>query len=174
MIRAQGERTSRRFIEFFTASIRNRNTRIAYARAVKQFSDWCDERRLRLTDIEAISVATYIEQLGNTASKPTVKPHLAAIRQLFDYLTTGGILEVNPAASVRGPRYVVKRGKTPVLWSEEARKLLDSIESNTLIGLRDRALIGIMVYSFARVGAPVTMKIGDYFQHRKRLVAPLA
>jgi integrase len=69
---------------------------------------------------------------------------------------------------VRGPKYVVKRGKTPVLSSEEARKLLDSIESNTLIGLRDRALIGTMVYSFARVGAAVTMKVGDYFQHRKR------
>jgi integrase/recombinase XerD len=168
IIRANGERASRRFIEFFTASIRNRNTRMAYARAVKQFFDWCDERRLELADIEAISVATYIEQLGTTASKPTVKQHLAAIRQLFDYLTTGGILEVNPAASVRGPRYVVKRGKTPVLSSEEARKLLDSIESITLIGLRDRALIGMMVYSFARVGAAVTMKVGDYFQHRKR------
>jgi integrase/recombinase XerD len=102
------------------------------------------------------------------SAMPTVKQHLAAIRQLFDYLTTGGILEVNPAASVRGPRHVVKRGKTPVLSSEEARKLLDSIESNTLIGLRDHALIGTMVYSFARVGAAVTMKVGDYFQHRKR------
>ncbi len=69
---------------------------------------------------------------------------------------------------MRGPKYVVKRGKTPVLSAEEARKLLDSIESNTLIGLRDRALIGAMVYSFARVGAAVTMKVGDYFQHRKR------
>lgn len=97
-----------------------------------------------------------------------MKQHLAAIRQLFDYLTTGGVLEVNPAASVRGPKYVVRRGKTPVLSSEEARKLLDSIETNTLIGLRDRALVGMMVYSFARVGATVTMKIGDYFQHRKR------
>ena len=141
---------------------------MAYARAVKQFFDWCDERRLKLADIEAITVATYIEKLGTTASKPTVKRHLAAIRQLFDYLTTGGILEVNPAASVRGPRYVVKRGKTPVMSSEEARKLLDSIESNTLIGLRDQALIGTMVYSFARVGAAVTMKVGDYFLHRKR------
>jgi site-specific recombinase XerD len=168
IIRGQGERASRRFIEFFTASIRNRNTLMAYARAVKQFFDWCDERRLKLGDIEAISVATYIEQLGTTASKPTVKQHLAAIRQLFDYLTTGGILDANPAASVRGPRYVVKRGKTPVLSSEEARKLLDSIESNTLIGLRDRALIGTMVYSFARVGAAIGMKVGDYFQHRKR------
>jgi integrase/recombinase XerD len=168
IIRARGERASRRFIEFFTASIRNRNTRMAYGRAVKQFFNWCDERRLELVDIEAITVATYIEQLGSTASKPTVKQHLAAIRQLFDYLTTGGILENNPAASVRGPKYVVGRGKTPVLSSEEAQKLLDSIESTTLIGLRDRALIGTMVYSFARVGAAVSMKVGDYFQHRKR------
>src|SRR6266849_1352570 len=169
IVRAQGERASRRFIEFFTASIRNRNTRMAYARAVKQFIGWCDEHRLELHEVEAVTVAAYIEQLGNQASKPTVKQHLAAIRQLFDYLTTGGILEVNPAASVRGPKYVVKRGKTPVLSAEEARKLLDSIGSNTLIGVRDRALIGAMVYSFARVGAAVTMKAGDYFQHRKRL-----
>jgi len=70
---------------------------------------------------------------------------------------------------VRGPKYVVKRGKTPALSADEARKLLDSIESNTLIGLRDRALIGAMVYSFARVGATVTMRVGDYFQHRKGL-----
>ena len=168
IVRAQGERASRRFIEFFTANIRNRNTRMAYARVVKQFFDWCDEHRLELHEIEAVTVAAYIEQLGNQASKPTVKQHLAAIRQLFDYLTTGGILELNPAASVRGPKYVVKRGKTPVLSAAEARQLLDSIESNTLIGPRDRALIGTMVYSFARVGATVTMKVGDYFQHRQR------
>ncbi len=168
IVRAQGERASRRFIQFFTANIRNRNTRAAYARAVKQFFDWCEDRRLELEEITPLSVAAYVEQLGTEASKPTVKQHLAAIRQLFDYLTTGGILEVNPAASVRGPKYVVKRGKTPVLSAEEARELLDSIESNSLIGRRDRALIGTMVYSFARVGAAVTMRVGDLFQHRKR------
>jgi site-specific recombinase XerD len=85
IVHAQGERASRRFIEFFTASIRNRNTRMAYARAVKQFFDWCDEHRLELHEIEAVTVAAYIEQLGNQASKPTVKQHLAAIRQLFDH-----------------------------------------------------------------------------------------
>ena len=79
IIRAQGERASRRFIEFFTATIRNRNTRMAYARAVKQFFDWCDDHRLKLEDVEAITVATYVEQLGTTASKPTVKQYLAAI-----------------------------------------------------------------------------------------------
>ena len=169
IIRAQGERASRRFIEFFTANIRNRNTRMAYARAVKQFFDWCDKHKLELNDIEPLSVAAYIEQLGAEASKPTVKQHLAAIRKLFDYLTTGGILDSNPASSVRGPKYVVRRGKTPVLSAEEARKLLDSIETTTLIGIRDRALIGVMVYSFARVGAAVAMRVGDFFQHRKRL-----
>ena len=169
IIRDRGERTSRRFIEFFTASIRNRNTRAAYARAVKQFLDWCEDRRLELHEIDALTVAAYVEQLGSRTAKPTVKQHLAAIRQLFAYLTSGGILEVNPAASVRGPKYVVKRGKTPVLSAAEARQLLDSIESDTLIGLRDRALIGVMVYSFARVGAAVAMKGGDLFQHRKQL-----
>jgi hypothetical protein len=113
IIRSQRERASRRFIEFFTANIRNRNTRMAYARAVKQFFDWCDHRKLELEKIEPLSVAAYIEQLGAEASKPTVKQHLAAIRKLFDYLTTGGVLQSNPASSVRGPRYVVRRGKTP-------------------------------------------------------------
>src|SRR6516225_9693023 len=168
IIRAQGERASRRFIEFFTANIRNRNTRMAYARAVKQFFDWCDRRKLELEEIGPISVAAYIEQLGTEASKPTVKQHLAAIRKLFDYLTTGGILESNPASSVRGPKYVVRRGKTPVLSAEEARKLLDSIETNTLIGLRDRALIGVMVYSFARVSAVISMRVEEFFQSGKR------
>ena len=99
IIRGRGERASRRFIEFFTASIRNRNTRAAYARAAKQFLGWCEDRRLELHDIDALTVAAYVEQLGSRTAKPTVKQHLAAIRQLFAYLTSGGILEINPAAS---------------------------------------------------------------------------
>jgi site-specific recombinase XerD len=169
IIRAQGERSSRRFIEFFTANIRNCNTRMAYARAVKAVLRLGATSASSNLEIEPFSVAAYIEQLGAEVSKPTVKQHLAAIRKLFDYLTTGGILESNPASSVRGPKYVVRRGKTPVLFAEEARKLLDSIETTTLLGLRDRALIGVMVYSCARVGAAVTMQVGDIFRHRKRL-----
>ena len=96
IIRAQGERASRRFIEFFTANIRNRNTRMAYARAVKQFFDWCENRDLELDDIEPPSVAAYVEQLGSATAKPTVKQHLAAIRQLFDYLVTRRDSAVQP------------------------------------------------------------------------------
>ncbi len=167
-IGAQGESTRRRFIQFFTANIRNRNTRRAYARAVKQFFDWTESRRLDLEQIDALAVATYIEKIGGEMSRPSVKQVLAGIRQMFDYLVTGGILEVNPAASVRGPKYVVRRGKTPVLSAEQARQLLDAIDRSKLIGLRDRALIGLMVFSFARVGAANTLRVGDYFETEKR------
>jgi len=167
-ILAHGERASRRFIEFFTATIRNRNTRTAYARAVKQFFDWCEDHRLGLDDIEPIAIAAYIEQLGTNVAKPTVKQNLAAIRHLFDYLVTGGLLPSNPAGSVRGPKYVVTRGKTPVLSGDQMRQLLDSIDTSELIGLRDRALIGLMGYSFARVSAVVTLRVEDYFQQGRR------
>jgi site-specific recombinase XerD len=167
-ILSRGERVGRRFIEFFTANIRNRNTRLAYARAVKQFFDWTEAQSLRLDDIEPISVAAYIEQLGTGMAKPSIKQHLAAIRQLFDYLVTGGILPSNPAGSVRGPKYVVKRGKTPVLTRDQARQLLDSIDVTELSGLRDRALIAVMVFTFARVSAAAALRVEDYFEHGKR------
>src|SRR5207237_8834367 len=73
IIRAQGERAGRRFIEFFTATIRNRNTRMAYARAVKRFFDWCDGHHLGLEDIEPIAIAAYIEELSAEIAKPSVK-----------------------------------------------------------------------------------------------------
>jgi integrase/recombinase XerD len=168
IIRAQGERAGRRFIEFFTATIRNRNTRMAYAHAVKQFFDWCEDHRLGLDDIEPIAVAAYIEELGSAMSKPSVKQHLAAIRQLFDYLVTGGIQLTNPASSVRGPKYVVTRGRTPVLSPDEMRQLLDSINTSELIGLRDHALLAVMGYTFARVSAVVTLRVEDYFQQGRR------
>ena len=113
-------------------------------------------------------IAAYIEDLQSKRSAPTVKQHLAAIRMLFDWLVIGQIVEVNPASSVRRPKYVVKRGKTPVLKSEQARQLLDSIKTETIVGLRDRALLGLMCYTFSRVGAVVTMKVEDYYQDGKR------
>src|ERR1700733_9181904 len=167
-ITAAGADTSERFIEFFTANIRNRNTRMAYALAVRQFFVWCEQRALRLDAIRPRTVAAYIEQLGAGMAKPSVKQHLAAVRQLFDYLVTGGILPSNPAGAVRGPKYVVKRGKTPVLSADQARQLLDSIDVAELSGLRDRALIGVMVYSFARVSAAATLRVEDYFETGKR------
>lgn len=113
-------------------------------------------------------IAAYIEQLAAYRSKPTVKQHLAALRMLFDWMVTGGHLPSNPASSVRGPSHSMKRGKTPVLTAEEARRLLDSIPADSLCGLRDRALVATMVYSFARVSAAVGMLVEDYYPEGKR------
>jgi site-specific recombinase XerD len=164
-----GDHATRRFLEFFAAQIRNKNTRMAYYRAVCSFFAWVDQHRIgELADIEPVHVAAYIEGLQATAAKPTVKQHLAAIRMLFDWLIIGQVLAVNPAHAVRGPKHVVRRGKTPVLTEEQARHLLESIDVTTLVGLRDRALIGVMIYSFARIGAVVAMRVEDYYASGKR------
>src|ERR1700758_1790524 len=108
-----GEHAARRFLEFFAATIRNRNTRMAYMTAVSRFFAWCDQHAIgQLADIEPLHVAAYIEDLGRHFEKPTVKQHLAAIRMLFDWLVTGGVLATNPAHARRGPKHVGKTGKT--------------------------------------------------------------
>jgi site-specific recombinase XerD len=182
-IAGAGEHAVRRFLEFFAATIRNRNTREAYYRACCSFFAWLDINGVTdLADIEPIHVAAYVEALQATAAKPTVKQHLAAVRMLFDWLVVGQILAINPAHAVRGPKHVVKRGKTPVLIVDDARHLLDSIpvtrkvkqpdgseaELPDIVGLRDRALIAVMTYSLARVGAVVGMRVEDYYPEGKR------
>jgi site-specific recombinase XerD len=162
-----GDAASWRFIEFFTATIRNRNTRAAYAQAVSQFFAWCEKHRVyTLEQIKPVVIASYIE--NHPMAAPTVKQHLAAIRMLFDFLVTGQVIPMNPASSVRGPKHVVKRGKTPVLKADQARALIDSIKTDSMIGLRDRAIIGLMCYTFARVSAMVHMRVEDYYENGKR------
>ncbi len=164
-----GEHATRRFLEFFAATIRNRNTRTAYLHATGRFFAWCDRHQLgAIENIEPLHVAAYIEGMGKDFEKPTVKQHLAAIRMLFDWLVTGQVVATNPAHSVRGPKHVVKTGKTTVLDADQARKLLDSIDTSTLVGLRDRALISVMTFAFARIGAVVAMRVEDYYPKSKR------
>ena len=164
-----GPRAGMRFAEFFTANIRNPNTRRAYHRAVTDFFTWCQRRGLdELGRVLPIHVAAYVEVLQQELSNPTVKQRLAAIRMLFDWLVTGQIVPVNPATSVRGPKHIVKKGKTPVLLAEEARLLFGSMDTSHVVGLRDRALIGMMTYTFARVGAVLLMRVEDYYPQGKR------
>jgi site-specific recombinase XerC len=123
---------------------------------------------LTLERLSPIVVAAYVEEIGTVLDAPSVKQHLAAIRMLFDYLVIGQVVPVNPAAAVRGPKHVVKRGKTPVLAPDQARTLLDSIDVTTIAVLRDRAIIGAMVFSFARVSALIGMNVEDYYPDAKR------
>jgi len=162
-------KAAKRVLEFFTAEVNNDHTSKAYLNAAKRFAAWCELRGIsELADVQAFHVAAFRKDLQAEFSPPTVKQHLAALRMLFDWLVTGQILEVNPAHAVRGPKYVVKTGKTPVLNAKEARGLLDSTDASSLVELRDRALIGLMVYSFARVNAALQMKVSDYFVQGRR------
>ena len=170
VIARAGERAAERLIEFFTAHIRNPNTRRAYGRVAWNFFAWIDERDIALEGITAVHVAAWVESLKRDKYEvASVKQHLAAVRMLLDYLVTGGVLRHNPSASVKGPRHSVRRGKTPVLDAHEAGKLLASIPGDTLTGLRDRALIALMTYTFSRIGAAVAMKVSDVFIERNRL-----
>jgi site-specific recombinase XerD len=162
-------KAARRTLEFFTAQINNDHTRKAYLNATRRFAQWCDERGIRqLADVHAFHVAAFVKDLQQDFSAPTVKQHLAGLRMLLDGLVTGHVLEVNPAHAVRCPKHFVKKGKTPVLNTDEARALLDSIDTTSLPGLRDRALIGLMVYTFARVNAALEMKVEDYYVQGRR------
>ncbi len=168
-ISGAGKKAGIRFIEFFTANIRNPNTRRAYFRATSDFFAWCEGLGLQeLEKIQPVHVAAYLEHLRQTHAAPSVKQHLAAVRMLFDWLVVGQVMPTNPAHSVRGPKHVVKRGKTPVLSNEETRDLLDSISTTSVVGLRDRALIGLMTYTFARVSAATAMNVEDYYPQGRR------
>ncbi|BAV52659.1 Phage integrase family protein (plasmid) [Mesorhizobium loti] len=170
LVAAVGERARWRFLEFFTAHIRNPNTRRAYSKDVGQFLDWCQAQGVRdITEIHTLHVATYVELLTKSHAAPTAKRHVSAIRRLFDWLVTGQIIAANPALSVRPPRHSQRRGKTPILDADEARALLDSIDTSTLLGVRDRALIALMIFAFSRIGACESMKVGDVFQRQRRL-----
>src|ERR1700719_4477421 len=124
LIAAAGERASLRFLEFFAGQIRNPHTRRAYGRAVADFLAWCADAGVSsIAAVQPLHVAAWIDAQTRERAAPSVKQQLAAIRHLFDWLVTGQVVPVNPAASVRGPRHVVTSGQTPVLDPAEARAL---------------------------------------------------
>ena len=141
-----------------SARIHNPNTRRAYLEAVRQFSGFCVEIGIvDLGQVEPVHVAAFVETQLKLHSKPTVKQRL-----VFDWMVVSQVLPVNPAHAVRGPKHTQRRGKTPVL------NVIAAIDVTSLPGLRDRALIGLMVYTFARVGAAVSMKVEDFYTQGRR------
>jgi len=155
------------YIEFLKGSVRNPNTRAAYRRAVERFLDWCSAAKLQLRDIAPGHVADYLDALktrrDRVASVPMTKLHLSAIRHMFDRLVVRHIVFINPAASVRGPRHEVTEGKTPALSVAQARHVLNSIPTHTEIGLRDRAIVAVLIYTAARAGAVARLRHEDFY-----------
>jgi len=150
--------------EFFFGRIRNEHTRQAYLIAVKRFLAWADARGLELARIAPKDVGQYIDGLRNeNTSVATRKQHLAALRHFFDGLVLRHAIILNPALSVRGERYEVVEGKTPEITVEGARKLLASIDTSHAVGLRDRAIIAILIYTASRAGAVAALRRGSFY-----------
>jgi site-specific recombinase XerD len=166
-----GRKARDRIEHFLRAAIDNSNTRQAYGRALGSFFAFLEDGgRQRVQDIGPLDARDYLEAAkANGLSTATLKQHMAAVRMLFDHLVTGGVLEHNPALSVKAPRQKLGKGKTPVLTAEEAGELLRSIESDTVTGLGDRALIGVMVFTFARISAACGLNVGDIFHQQRWL-----
>ena len=157
-----GKKAQYKFIEFFAAHIENVHTRRAYARAAYRFLSWCELKGIRLEQIDPVSTAFYFKELKGELSTPSVKQHLAAIKQLFDWFVVKGVVSFNPAASVKGPRYSPKRGKTPALTREETKHLLNSFELKTIKDYRDRAILHVLFYAWVRVSAVCSLTVADY------------
>ena len=169
-VASAGDVGRRAWLDFFAAQIRNRNTRQAYARAAHRLFDWLAEHGINnVADIEPVHIAVWVEERMREASRPTVKQELAGIRSLFDWLTVRQVVSSSPAAAVRGPKHSVRRGKTPFLSAAECRRFLRSIPVETIAGLRDRALVATMTYSFARISAALAMNVKDVFLAENRL-----
>jgi site-specific recombinase XerD len=170
LVAAAGDDAARHFVNFFIASIRNRHTRRSYARQATHFLSWCQSAGLE--DVRAVRtehVAAYVELLSRGALEAaSVKQALSALRMLFAWLVVHQVVRENPAASVRGPKLVVCEGKTPYLPPDDVVRLIEAIPTDSLVGLRDRALIGVMAYTFARIGAAVGMNVGDYYPEGKQ------
>jgi site-specific recombinase XerD len=171
ILQAAGRNVRDRIEHFLRAAIDNDNKRRAYGRALGSFFVFLEDGgRERVQDIIPLDVRDYLEAAkANGLSTATWKQHMAAVRMLFDHLVTGGVLERNPALSVKAPRQKLGNGKTPVLTAEEAGELPRPIEADTVVGLRDRALIGVMVFTFARISAACGMNVADLFHRQRRL-----
>src|SRR4051794_26820423 len=161
LITAAGKVAAYAYAEFFGAEIESPHTLRAYRAAVDRFLRWCEQRGIGLTNVSPVVVGEYIrKQL--VGSKPTKKLHLSALRHFFDQLVLRHVIVLNPAASVRAPKYSVVEGKTPALSVEQARQVLAAIDTNHVVGLRDRAIIAILIYTAARVGAVSKLRLQDY------------
>ena len=165
-----GPQTMYHFIEFFSATIENEHTRRAYITATLRFARWCERHGVSLPQLNPVVVSRYTNELKDEQnpdgklSAPSIRQHMAALRMLFDHLVVNHIIPFNPTFSVKRPKHVTRVGKTPVLQADEMSILLESINTSTISGLRDKALIGVMAFSFARINAAVGMNVEDYYR----------
>jgi integrase/recombinase XerD len=162
LVQASGGAGQFAWDEFFLGHIRNPHTRSAYERAVRRFLAWSNPEIDHLTRITPRMIANFIDSIPGKA--PTRKLYLAALRQFFDVLVNRHVIILNPAASVKGEKYVVADGEglTPEITVEQVRTLLQSIEMKTILDYRDAAILGCLRFTGARVGAVASLTYGAF------------
>jgi len=168
IVREAGPRAEYAYADFFKAKISNPNTRKAYKRAVDRFLGWCQSRKLELRQVTSFVVGDYVEHHlvdkdGHPLSAPTKKQHLAGLRHFFDNQQMYHGVGINPASSVRGPKYSAREGKTPAFDDRQVRQLLDSLGDGDVVAIRDRTLLMVLAYTAARAGAVARLRTMDYF-----------
>lgn len=160
LVRSAGTAGERAWTDFFDGKLANAATRRAYEIAVRQFLTWCEQKQLQLNEVMAGDVGLYFrEHAGCLATK---KQHISAIRRFFNLLVERHICLLNPALSAETERYEVVEGKTPEITAKQIRSLLASIDTRTLIGMRDKTAICIMIFTACRAGAVAKLRYGDY------------
>jgi integrase/recombinase XerD len=167
IVREAGPNAEYAYADFFKAKVSNPNTRKAYKRAVDRFLGWCRQRGLGLRHVTSFLVGDYIEHHlvdkdGRPLAAPSKKQHLAALRHFFDNQQIYHGVVLNPASSVRGPKYSAREGKTTAFDERQVRTLLDSIDTSHVIGIRDKTLLMILAYTAARAGAVARLRTADY------------
>jgi integrase/recombinase XerD len=160
IVKAAGRSAEFAWEEFFQAELANSHTRKNYLHAVRKFLAWVEGRGLELPRITPGDVGAYIQALE--LGVPTKKLHLAALRRFFDRLVNRHACVINPAATVKAERYAVVEGKTPQIDRDQVRTLFKSIDVSNLVGLRDRAILAVLVYTAARVGAVAKLTLKSF------------
>lgn len=161
IIRDAGPAAQFAFDEFLYGHLRNPHTRAAYGHAIRRFLAWCQQHQIDLVRITPRNVGECLD--AQPIATVTKKLHLAAIRRLFDFLVLRHAVILNPAATVRTERHQVIEGKTPEIGIETARRLLASLDTSHVVGLRDRAILAVLIYTAARVGAVAKLRRADFF-----------
>lgn len=146
--------------EFLLARLANEHTRRSYARACAEFAAWCARHQLELEAVSATHIAAWARQLQRERAPATVATRVAALRRWYDWLRECRVVPANPATSTRTPRPSRQAGSTPTLAPEEIASLYRDFGRGAG-ELRDRALIGLLLYGFLRIGCALALRAED-------------
>jgi integrase/recombinase XerD len=162
IVQRGGLAAERAWDDFFAGVIANDLTRIAYTRAVRWFLEWPQVCSKELHEITPADIGQYLRGLEGSLSKK--KQHHSALRRFFNLLVERHLCIINPALVARTERMEVSEGKTPQITAAQSRRLLAAIDPTTKVGRRDRAIVGILMWTGVRAGSIARLRCGDYYE----------